>query len=608
MKEHNNVLTKLYACLTPRERRDFWLLMVLVLLMAFVQTLGVGAVAPFMAVASNPNVVVEQPQLAWAYEVGGFESVQSFLMALGAGVIAILLLGNAFTVFTMYWLYRYVDMRGASLSHRLFRQYLYQPYSYFLNKNSSELSRNILSEVQQAVNGLMRPLVELIAKGVVAVVLVILLLVTDPLVALAVFGVMGGGYAVITVVFSPVLRRLGLKRRKWNLERFSASGEAFGAIKDIKIRGTEETFDERFENAAQHYSWTQAKHHILSSTPKYAMEGVFFSLGIGLVVALTALRGGFASAVPLLAVYAYAAQRLNPALERLYRGVAKLKFAGPAVEGLYEDLILGGDRFREQRAVRKEGASRQLLFEREIALKDVSFSYEGGNGTPVLTNINLGIPKNTTVGLVGPTGCGKSTLVDIILGLLPARSGELQVDGRTLSEAEISAWRQRFGYVPQEIYLSDRTIRENIAFGIPRNAVRNDQVEHAARVANVHEFIANELSEGYNTRVGERGVRLSGGQRQRIGIARALYHNPDILVMDEATSALDSVTEAAVMDAMHTLMHTKTIILIAHRITTVQECDSICLMEAGRIVAKDGYEVLVRDNESFRAMAKVEED
>lgn len=615
-KTPRTTLGKLYTMLLPRERRNMWILLGAVIIMAGFQTAGVGAISPFMSVAANPESIETNELLSTLYELGGFSSARGFLIALGVGVIAVMVVGNGFTAFTMYWLYRYVQMRNYSLSHRLYRQYLYQPYSYFLKVNTGTLSKNILSEVQQVINGLMRPLAEAVAKGAVVLALVGFLFVTDPTIAVVATGVLTFGYGGVIFALKPIQLRMGVRRREYNRERFQAAGEGFGAVKDVKIRGTEANFEQQYAAAAKKFSWAQAMNQILSNVPKFILEGIAFALIVLMVLVLLATEENFEAAIPLLAVYAFAGYRLMPAMQIVFKGVSQLRFNAAAVDGLYADLVDGGNRYAQVKALEAgvpasanggEANSNPdtVGFSESIALREVSFAYESA-GAPVLEDISLEIQKNTTVGFVGPTGCGKTTLIDIILGLLEPTGGQLLVDGRQVPENRKRQWQRSFGYVPQEIYLSDQSVRRNIAFGIPESRVSDERLEQASRIANVHEFIVNELQDGYDTKVGERGVRLSGGQRQRIGIARALYHDPEILVMDEATSALDSVTEEAVMDAIHALMHSKTICLIAHRITTVQECDRIYMLERGRVAAEGDYEALVRNNPRFRAMAKVE--
>ncbi|HUV92090.1 MAG TPA: ATP-binding cassette domain-containing protein [Anaerolineales bacterium] len=405
----------------------------------------------------------------------------------------------------------------------------------------------------------------------------------------------------------PRLSEQGEELREANRLRYKAASEAFGAIKDVKILGKEESFSELYGAGARRFASTQAANQILSQLPALALQAVAIGFAVTLVIIMLAVQGTLVQVLPLIALYAFAVQRLIPNIQGVFSGVTQVRYYGQAVDALYADMT-----GTVSSSVNSDNDSlstpKARPFVNDIELQNLSFSYPTSSA-PVLKEINLRILKNTTVGFVGTTGCGKTTLVDVIMGLLVPTSGLLLADGLPVdgyaSAQEIGLWQRNFGYVPQQIYLSDDTIASNIAFGIPEDLRDGEAVDHAARVANLREFVINELPKGYDTMVGERGVRLSGGQRQRVGIARALYHDPDIVVMDEATSALDSVTEEAVMDAIHNLAHTKTIIIIAHRITTVKECDVICMLEKGRIVASGRYDELLRDNSRFRAMAKV---
>jgi ABC-type multidrug transport system fused ATPase/permease subunit len=322
------------------------------------------------------------------------------------------------------------------------------------------------------------------------------------------------------------------------------------------------------------------------------------------------VSGSFLQIMPMLAVYAFAIMRIVPGFQAAFQNVTVIRYHRHIVESVLNDMTT--------LALPPDISDKQVLgavlpplpFTRDLELKKVQFSYQSSR-EPVLRGIDLRIAKNTTVGLVGATGCGKTTLVDVIMGLLPPSDGSILVDGTPVITSEthegpgLAAWQRNFGYVPQQIFLSDDTVAANIAFGIPEDMRDSAAVERAARIANLHDFIAGELPGGYNTLVGERGVRLSGGQRQRIGIARSLYHDPNILMLDEATSALDSITEDAVMDAIHNLLHSKTVIIIAHRLSTVQECDMVCLMEKGLVTARGTYDELIKSSPRFRAMAKV---
>jgi ABC-type multidrug transport system fused ATPase/permease subunit len=595
-------IIKILSLLTKIERRRLFPLAAGVLLMSVLEVAGIGSLAPLMAVVADPEVIRTQPLLSVLFEAGGFGSDRAFLIALGFGVFLIVLLSTAFKMVVSYVMNRFIGNRRYTLSHRLFRQYLYQPYGYFLDHNTSELSKNLLTEVDLVVNGVLQPGMDTFSKGILILAILVFLIIANPLIAAATAGIFGTIYTVLYGFVRLRVMHHGKTVREANRLRFQVVSEAFGAIKDVKILGKEPAFSQSYAVGARRFAVTQAAQKLLSSLPGQAMQALAVGFAVALVIVMLSTHGSLAEVLPLLAVYLFALQRLMPELQQVFAGVTQMRYYSHTVDALYKDMKEMPAPALTDKEMMKTAYER-LPFNREVELKNLAFSYPTSRA-PVLKDINFRLKKNTTIGLVGTTGCGKTTLVDVIMRLLEPTGGEILVDGNLISDTKL--WQHNFGYVPQQIYLSDDTVAANIAFGVPESLRDMAAVEQAARVANLHDFLTVELPQGYETIVGERGIRFSGGQRQRVGIARALYHDPAILVMDEATSALDSVTEDAVMDAIHNLMHTKTIIIIAHRITTVQECDEICLMERGRIVARGRYEELLRDNPKFRAMAKVD--
>ena len=598
-------LIKLIHLFTTKERRSLFILTGGILIMALFEVVGIGAIGPFMTVAADPSIVEKTPILLWLYNLLGVAETQYFIAVLGLAFFLIILITNGYTTVVMYHIFRWSNMRSYSLGRRLMSHYLYQPYSYFLNHNTSELSKNILAEVQQVLAHAIRPGMELIARGIVAVAILIFLFISSPLVALVVTLVVGGAYALVYGLVRSRLTRIGFLTRRYNKERFKYSGEAFGAIKDVKILGKEPVFEQQFAKSSRRFAHQQANRQILTSLPRYIIEAIALGLVVLLIVVLVLFGGDFASTIPLISVYAFAGFRLLPALRIVFKHIGSLRSAGPIVAGLYSDLTDGVEKVAQSRQAARTLAPVQsrLPFGETIELRDISFSYPSSS-SPVLDGIELKITKNSTVGFIGPTGCGKTTLIDVILGLLDA-DGSIVVDGTSISEANLRNWQLNFGYVPQQIFLADDTVTRNIAFGVDPETIDFDAVRKAARIAHLDEFVVSEMPQQYDTLVGERGVRLSGGQRQRVGIARALYHDPDILVLDEATSALDNLTEAAVMDAINELMGEKTIIMIAHRISTVQKADAIYLLEKGRISASGSYDELLEQSAAFRRMTKI---
>jgi ABC-type multidrug transport system fused ATPase/permease subunit len=366
--------------------------------------------------------------------------------------------------------------------------------------------------------------------------------------------------------------------------------------------GKEPFFIDDFKKGAKRFTVSQAANQILSGLPAQLIQSLAVGFTIALLVILLSVNDSLIKILPLLAVYAFAVLRLIPNIQNVFSNMAQIRYYAHTVDALYNDMTTLSS--PPESLFKKTSSSAEILgFYRDIELKNIQFSYLSSK-EPVLRGVDIAIKKNTAIAFAGITGCGKTTLVDVIMGLLEPSAGEIKVDGKPVIQSDIFRWQRNFGYVPQQIYLSDDSIAANIAFGIPESLRDAAAVEQAAKTANLHEFIINELPQGYDTLVGERGIRLSGGQRQRVGIARALYHNPNILVMDEATSALDSITEDAVMDAIRNLKHSKTLIIIAHRISTIKECDIIYLMEQGRFTAYGTYEELLRNNAQFKALAK----
>jgi len=568
----------------------------MILVMGLLDTAGVASIMPFMAVLANQQLVQTNSALSLLYSALGFSDLQHFLFALGMLVFVTLVASLAFKAVTTYAQLRFVLMREHAIARRLVAGYLHQPYSWFLNRHSADLGKNVLSEVNLVVNGVLMPLMALIANGVVALALLILLFLVHSKLALFVGAVLGAAYGLIYAVMGGFLSQIGRDRKIANQQRFTVLAEAFGAMKEIKIAGLEGEYLQRFSRPAESYARQQSAASAISFMPRFALEAIAF--GGMLLAMLYLMRGseGFASGLPVIALFAFAGYRLIPALQQVYASLTQLRYAGPALDALHADFA------GLARTAASGNDSGQLVLANAISVHGVSYAYPQA-GANVVDNLDLEIPARSTVAFVGSTGSGKTTIVDLIMGLLEPTAGTVEVDGMPITGGNLRSWQRSIGYVPQQIFLADDTVAANIAFGVAAEEIDIAAVERAARIANLHDFVASELPGGYATTVGERGVRLSGGQRQRIGIARALYHNPQVLVLDEATSALDNLTERAVMEAVRNLGHKMTIMLIAHRLSTVQECERIYLFDHGKIVGEGSFDELVRQNAAFRALA-----
>lgn len=588
---------KALALLTPRERRQGGLLLVMVTIMAFLEAAGVASILPFLSVLGNPETIQANPLLNRLFLDLGFQSVEAFLVALGVFAFAMVLLAAIFRIVTKYAMDRYTHMRRHSIGERLLEVYLRQPYAFFLNRHSGDLAKSILSEVDQLVGNVFKPGLDIVAHAFVALALVALLFMADPWLALGASVVIGGLYLIIFSTVKGRLVQLGQERAAANRQRFKAAGEAISGIKDIKLLGKEAAYVSRFRPSSVRFARHQATNETVSQVPKYLIEAIGVGGIVAIALILIATGGGMSEVLPVLGLYAFAGYRLLPAAQHIYGGLAKLRFGVGAIDVVYEDL----DQKSSLAEIHGE-APEALRPRHRIEFCDVTFAYPYARG-PAVRNITLSIPVGTSTGLVGTTGAGKTTLVDLLLGLLAPSSGTVLVDETPITDRNVRAWQRAIGYVPQEIFLTDTTVAENIALGVPLTDIDREAVERCARLAQVDQFILTELPEGYDTEVGERGVRLSGGERQRIGIARALYHDPDVLVFDEATSALDNVTERAVMDALRSVGRRKTVVIIAHRLSTVQGCDNIVLLEHGEVKVTGSFAELIQDNESFRTLA-----
>jgi ATP-binding cassette, subfamily B, bacterial PglK len=599
-----SLVKKLFKILTIREKFQLAALLLAIIMTAFMQTLGIASVLPFITLIMEPNLIFENYWLFWAYQTFNFNSVNSFIIFVGIAMFVIIVVSNLVSAFTTWLNLRFVWMNNHRLSRRLLEKYLSMPYAFFLNKNSSELSKNVLSDVAQLTSSFLMPLMSIISRGLVTLFILTLLLWINPLVSLLTILFIGGAYAAIYWRVNRNLKYRGEKSLEANLYRFKVVLEAFGGIKDIKVLNRERHFLDRYSNYSLEYARQNSWNAVIGQLPRFVLEAIAFGGVIVFVLVLLIQHGDASQVIPLASVFAFAGYRLMFALQEIFSCFTQMQFSRAIFDRIYSDFTSPAERV-SQPASQSNLTPEELPFSSELSLKNITFSYVNSD-QPVLHDINLNIKKNSSVALVGSTGAGKTSLIDIIIGLLFPQQGSLLVDGIAVSGDNLHHWQRKIGYVSQHIYLCDDTVTRNIAFGIPDNLVDRDRLERAAALANIENFILNELPYGYDTIVGEHGVRLSGGQRQRIGIARAFYNDPEVLVFDEATSALDGVTEDAVLTAMLSTVSSKTLIIIAHRLTTVKNCDQVYIMERGKIIASGTYDSLLAGNKLFRAMAKVD--
>lgn len=574
------VYKKLWYIFTPHERKRALQLLILMILMAFLEILGVGSIMPFLAVLGNPDTIETNKYLHTIYSYFKFESKESFLIFLGTFAFLMLLGSAAMRSITSYAKFRFSNLRRHSLGQKLLKKYLHQPYSFFLSRNSSDISKTILSETDIVVGNALLPVLNLLTYTILTIALVVFFIVIDPILAFILGTIFGLFYIIMYATVNKYLGKIGHKRAYANSQRFKIITETIGGIKDLKVLGKEQIYLENFIKPSYEFSHYSSVNATISEVPQFLIEVIAFGTLLAMVMyKLTTDNASLGSLLPILGLYALGALKLKPAVNNIYSSLAVMKFGISSIENIIKDLI------EPLEHANIENDNQRLILKNKLQLKDISFTYSN-TVNPVLKNISLEIDANTTVGIIGTTGAGKSTLIDIILGLLQPTSGQIIVDAQKLDKSNVRQWQNVIGYVPQSIFLTDDTIANNIAFGVEKDDINLTQVYHVAQMAQIHDFIST-LHNGYNTFVGERGIRLSGGQRQRLGIARALYHNPELLLLDEATSALDSSTEADVMKAIESMSGSKTIIIVAHRLTTIENCDYIIHLDNGRIINEE---------------------
>jgi len=570
-----------------------------IMVTGLLEATSISSVMPFMAVVANPDMVHTNVYINSIFVYMGFSSTDYFLLFLGFSALLALLIGNAFTAFTIWMLLRFSNMQEHILAERLLKKYLHKPYIYFVMNNTSELSKNIISEVNRVVQGVLVPGLQAFARVVIAMFIIGLLFIVDATLAFSVTIVLGSVYTIFYYLIRKRLYRIGSEFSSSARDRFIAAGEAFGGIKDIKLLGKESDFLRYFAEPSHRNAVYMTESRIFSQLPKYAFESIAFGGILLIVIYLLTVKKNLEYMMPIMALYAFSGYRLMNALHVIFSGITECRYQFPALEILHDELTQN-----DACPAANNLSESAIVVTGRIKLRDIVFRYPNVKN-PNINKVSLDISVNQTIGIVGATGSGKTTIIDIILGLLTPDSGQISVGEVDINETNIRAWQAQLGYVPQSIYLTDKTIAQNIAFGVPLEEIDMADVERAATVANIHRFIVDELPAKYQTLVGEKGVKLSGGQKQRIGIARALYHHPSVLVLDEATSALDGATENVVMDAIQALSSTMTVIIVAHRLSTVKECDCIYALDKGRLVASGNYSKLEHESSYFKSLIDV---
>jgi len=594
-----SVIRELFSLLSDKQRKKFYTLQILVILMAFTELLGIASIAPFMALVGDMSLLEKDGVYSKLYRLSGINDPINFLFVTGTGVLIALAVSTIVSMFTTWRLALYGSSIGIQLADRLYDYYMKQGWQFHANGSSAQLTKQVSTESTRISNNIIQPLMQMNAKVVLAVFIAISILIYNPIVSIVGLLMFVSGYLLMYKFVRKALVLNGRRLSSVATNRFRLMNEGFGGIKDVLLLNRNRDFIDRFSLEGSIQAKAQGLNQTIAQVPRFFIELLAFGAMIGLVLILIKTHeGNLGNVLPVLAVYALACFKLLPALQQIYSSITTIKGNMAAFESVKEDLINS-----QEESVSKMSLSRSnLSLTKGISLHNIHFAYPNKNMYAV-NGVSISIPVNHVIGIVGSSGSGKSTLIDIVLGLLTPQEGKIYVDDTLITENNKRGWQDLLGFVPQSIFLSEGSIAENIAFGIPADEINYEKVTNAIDLAHLTDLV-NELPEGIHTKVGERGVQLSGGQRQRIGISRALYNEADVLIFDEATSALDGITEKIIMDAIHDFTGQKTIIMIAHRLKTVQKCDTIYLMEKGKVIDQGTYQQLVNNNAKFREMAK----
>ena len=590
--------------LTSSQRKKFYLLQVLLVFMSFFEVIGIASIIPFMTLVGDMSVLQQDGAIAKLYHISGFTSEISFVFLLGVGVLFLLLFASLASMFSIWKLSMFAFEAGAEISNKLYHHYLSQNWLFHTSVTSAEMSKKITVETGRITGGVLLPFMQMNARFVFVLFVTVAIIIYEPIISLL-------GFLIFLILYLTIYRfvknRLnynGIVITQLNQQRFRLMHDAFGGVKDLLLLGKGNYFIKHFFNVSKEIAVKQGNNVTMGAVPRYIVEIFAFGLIMILLLTLFVIKdGNLGLILPILSVYALAGFKLLPSFQQIYLSITNIRANISAFDEIFEDLK-NYNEHSESRNLLKKNTQNIIKLNKNLSLENISFFYPNKKEL-VLDNINMKVPFNSVVGVVGRSGSGKSTLIDVILGLIEPQYGKLKIDGNIISDSKKNrAWQNNIGYVSQNIFLSEQTIAENIAFGVQKDEIDYKRLNEVINYADLTEFIKN-LENKIDTKVGERGVKLSGGQKQRIGIARALYNEKNIIIFDEATSSLDGFTEKKIMDSIYGLKSQKTIILIAHRLKTVERCDLIFFMDKGKIIDKGSYHELIEKNEYFRSLTEL---
>jgi len=592
------LLENLFNLLSPNQRKRFYLLQFLVIVMSVFEILSVASIIPFMALVGDTNQLEQNTFIAEIYKLSGITSESQFVFLIGLCVLGLLFISMIISIFTTWGLSMFANKIGTEIADRLYTYYLQKDWLFHASGSSAQLTKKIATETMRVTGAVLVPLMQMNSKVVLSFLMSLSIFFYDPKVALIGLSIFAISYFFLFKGVRNRLNKNGIAISEVNEERYRLMNEGFGGIKDLLLLGRDSDFINRFNKSGKTLAYSQGTNAALAQAPRYFVELLAFGSMIVLILYLIASHNGnLGMILPILSVYAIGTIKLLPAFQQIYSSIAIIKANIPAFESIQKDLY--ESLHIESKSLKLE--QNYLNPKNSISIENITFTYPNKE-EPALNKLNMVIPSNSVIGIVGPSGSGKSTLIDILLCLIKPDNGHLKIDDEIINYKNRRSWQNTIGFVAQTIFLSEGTIAENVAFGIPEKQINLSQVQKVLELAHLKDFIST-LDQGIHTKVGERGVQLSGGQRQRIGIARALYHNAEVLVFDEATSSLDGITEKMIMEAIHNFSGKKSIILIAHRLKTVKKCDKIFFINKGKVADQGTYQELIESNKHFKDMA-----
>tara|TARA_Y100000589_G_scaffold318190_1_gene345240 strand:+ start:192 stop:2000 length:1809 start_codon:yes stop_codon:yes gene_type:complete len=588
---------QLWNLLLLNERKQVFILFLLMIVYGAIEVFGIISLFPLIAVLTNISIIESNKYLSFIYEYFNFQSIDKFLIFLTSLVFIVTVTRTILNGFVSHSILRFTQIRNHSLSTRLLHAYLKRPYIYFLSRHSADMGKTILSEVESVIYGSYVPSLEIISKSLISIFVLTTIFIAEPKVATISFLIFTTSYGLLYLLLRKYLYRKAIERIEANKNRYMIAQEALVGIKEIKVRDAISIYLKNFDKAAGLFHKLKVKTSLIKLIPQLFIQiSTTSAILIVILVLLTQVNGNYNDVIPLVAIYALAGMRILPAIQGIFKNLTSMRSGQPYLSMLYKELIETNNQ-----SLNSSGEQINSL-DKEILLKNISFSYPESKSSTI-ENISLTIPAKSCVAFVGSTGAGKSTTIDLLLGLLEPTKGFIKIDGINLSNSNVKGWQKIIGYVPQSIFIADDSISNNIALGSKDSKIDFKRIKHAAKLANLDKFINNDLPFRYETKVGEAGVKLSGGQKQRLGIARALYLNPKVLIFDEATSALDNITEKEIMNSINSLKQKMTIILVAHRLTTVKECDNIFYLEKGNLKNQGTFQELINKDANFERMA-----